>query len=965
MPQLPEPIDRQMRPSLAPGRRSATLRRVGAGAFLVAFLGLLAVSTAACSAGPTPSGDGRKSIVVTYSIMGAVVKDLVGDAADVTVLMPNGADPHEWAPSAKDIETLLQADLIVENGLNLEGSMGNAFAQAESAGVHRFVATDHITIRHVQAGQGVDATDEDQAAGAPDPHLWMDPLTMRDVVAALAVQLKSDVGLDVSARLVDLKLRLAHLSVDAQSILSVVPAAQRKLVTGHESLGYFADRYGFKLVGAVVPGLSDQAETTSADLAALEGKIRAEGVSAIFTELGTSPATSQAIARDTGARVVELSTHVLPADGSYFTFIRSLAGTIGDALSGPGSVSVGPAPAPRSTLMSFGPLVDPFTQNDLMLRALIAGILVSIACAVVGTFVVLRGLAFIGDALAHGVLPGVAVAMLVGAPGMLGAAVGAVVMIGGVTVVTQRSKLSSDSAIGLLFVGMLALGVVIVSHSASFSGDLTRILFGEILGVSPQDLAGAGSSDAGRGCGFVPLLPAVPAALLRPRAGPGLRLLGAPLPRPDAAARGDDGGRVVHQRGHAACLRHAARAGRHGRAPHEPAAHDDDDGRHRGGGLDVSGPADQLQLRHCRRGNDRSGGHVHLLLRSDGRQRSGGTATAAIVRRLGARVSGGGSPAVGVASAAGSGRVGGRGRGRSRAAGLAVGYDNRAVVEGIDVVVPPRSSLALVGTNGSGKSTLLKSIVGLLKPVHGTLEVFGRPPGASAVRFAYLSQAHAAGFILPLRAIDIVRMARYPNLGLLRRATSEDRDLVMWAMETMGVARLARMPLRALSGGQQQRVYLAQVLARRADLIVLDEPTAGLDAGGRESYLEAFACELERGAALVTATHDIGEAVEYDQVMLLARRVVALGPGAEVLTADRLLDTFGIVIRDPHKEHAGRLVVAERAHGAPQIVDTCASEHRRVRPCVPRGRGCRSRLYRRARNPSSSLAVGMPSRAPL
>jgi ABC-type Mn2+/Zn2+ transport system permease subunit len=308
------------------------------------------------------------------------------------------------------------------------------------------------------------------------------------VVAALAVQLKSDVGLDVSARAVDLKLRLAHLSVDAQSILSVVPAAQRKLVTGHESLGYFADRYGFKLVGAVVPGLSDQAETTSADLAALEGKIRAEGVSAIFTELGTSPATSQAIARDTGARVVELSTHVLPADGSYFTFIRSLAGTIGDALSGPGSVSVGPAPAPRSTLMSFGPLVDPFTQNDLMLRALIAGILVSIACAVVGTFVVLRGLAFIGDALAHGVLPGVAVAMLVGAPGMLGAAVGAVVMIGGVTVVTQRSKLSSDSAIGLLFVGMLALGVVIVSHSASFSGDLTRILFGEILGVSPQDL---------------------------------------------------------------------------------------------------------------------------------------------------------------------------------------------------------------------------------------------------------------------------------------------------------------------------------------------------------------------------------------------------------------------------------------------------------------------------------------------
>jgi ABC-type Mn2+/Zn2+ transport system permease subunit len=123
-----------------------------------------------------------------------------------------------------------------------------------------------------------------------------------------------------------------------------------------------------------------------------------------------------------------------------------------------------------------------------MLRALGAGILVSIGCAIVGTFVVLRGLAFIGDALAHGVLPGVAIAILLGLPGMVGAAVGAVVMIGGVSLVTQRSRLSSDSAIGLLFVGMLALGVVIVSSSSTFSGDLIRILFGEILGVSAGDL---------------------------------------------------------------------------------------------------------------------------------------------------------------------------------------------------------------------------------------------------------------------------------------------------------------------------------------------------------------------------------------------------------------------------------------------------------------------------------------------
>ncbi len=132
--------------------------------------------------------------------------------------------------------------------------------------------------------------------------------------------------------------------------------------------------------------------------------------------------------------------------------------------------------------------ITPFVSNGFMLQALIAGILVSIACAIAGTFVILRGLAFIGDALAHGVLPGIAVAILVGFPGILGAAIGAGVMIGGITMITQRSRLSSDTAIGLLFVGMLSLGVIIVSRSNTFSGDLTRILFGEILGISTTSI---------------------------------------------------------------------------------------------------------------------------------------------------------------------------------------------------------------------------------------------------------------------------------------------------------------------------------------------------------------------------------------------------------------------------------------------------------------------------------------------
>ena len=132
----------------------------------------------------------------------------------------------------------------------------------------------------------------------------------------------------------------------------------------------------------------------------------------------------------------------------------------------------------------YDALIAPFAENPFMLHALEAGSLVAIACAIAGTFVVLRGLAFIGDALAHGVLPGIATTTLLGYPGMLGAAAGAAVMIAGVSLITRKSRLGSDTAIGLLFVGMLALGVVIVSRSNQFNGDLVRILFGELLGIS-------------------------------------------------------------------------------------------------------------------------------------------------------------------------------------------------------------------------------------------------------------------------------------------------------------------------------------------------------------------------------------------------------------------------------------------------------------------------------------------------
>ena len=298
---------------------------------------LLAGMLAACvqqpgSARAPQGGSGKKTIVVTYSVLGALVEDLVGDTASVAVPMPNGQDPHEWEPSAKDIATIMGADLIVRNGLGLEGGMEKTLEQARQAGVKLFTASDHITVRRVGAGEGIPTGDPDQAAGAEDPHLWMDPLSVKAVVVALAAQLKADFGIDRSAQAAALAGQLDELNAEIAGKVAGLPETNRKLVTGHESLGYFAQRYGFKLVGALIPSITSQAEVSAADLAALKRQILSSGVKAVFTELGTPKAVAATIGTETGARVVEVSTHMLPDDGSYFTFMRNLAGAIVDAL---------------------------------------------------------------------------------------------------------------------------------------------------------------------------------------------------------------------------------------------------------------------------------------------------------------------------------------------------------------------------------------------------------------------------------------------------------------------------------------------------------------------------------------------------------------------------------------------------------------------------------------------------------
>jgi len=298
---------------------------------LSVLLGLVLLGMLSCQPSTSVSG-GKKSVIVTYSILGSIVKELVGDKANVVVSVPNGLDPHEWEPSARDIEAINKADLVIQNGLGLEDGMQKTLEKARNNGVKFFTASDYITIRHVGPGEGIPSGDPDQVLGAPDPHLWMDPMAVKSVVSALAPELMKDLNLDVTSQALNLENRLDNLDREIADTVAAIPRENRQMVTGHESMGYFAQRYGFKLVGLIIPSLSSQAGVSAADLAALKKAIQDNHVQAIFTELGTSPAVARTIGDETGVKVVELTTHALPGDGSYFTFMRNIASVITNAL---------------------------------------------------------------------------------------------------------------------------------------------------------------------------------------------------------------------------------------------------------------------------------------------------------------------------------------------------------------------------------------------------------------------------------------------------------------------------------------------------------------------------------------------------------------------------------------------------------------------------------------------------------
>jgi len=229
---------------------------------------------------------------------------------------------------------------------------------------------------------------------------------------------------------------------------------------------------------------------------------------------------------------------------------------------------------------------------------------------------------------------------------------------------------------------------------------------------------------------------------------------------------------------------------------------------------------------------------------------------------------------------------------------LCVGYGKHPVVEGVMLDMHPGELLVLIGTNGSGKSTLLKTLAGLIHPVHGDLHVLGQHAGQLPTRVAYLPQHPVSSHTLPLQVRDVVTMGRFAHLGLFKRTSSSDRAIVSSAMHRTGIDEQANKPIRDLSGGQQQRTHLAQVLAREAEILLLDEPTAGLDINGRKLVAELIAAERARGVTVVMATHELADAEQATAVMLLAQRVVSMGPPQEALRDEYLRECFGFT--QPH-----------------------------------------------------------------
>ena len=281
-------------------------------------------------------------IAVTYSVIGDIVAQLVGDNATVTVVIPDGQDPHDFQPSAKDIETINNAALVVSNGLEFEEGLEEVLENIADSGGNIFMVGEHITVRKIENGDehnhGEDEGHADEHGDdhgdkhtGGDPHLWLSPATMLEMLPALTSALSEAVGANLSAEATALTTKLQDLDGEVESIISSL--GECNLVSGHDELGYFADRYGCNVIGAIIPSFTTTSEATAGELAELKLLVEQYKVRAIFTGLGTSPDTATQLAKELNIKAVTLSTHYLDGVASYQEFILNLTNQIAEALS--------------------------------------------------------------------------------------------------------------------------------------------------------------------------------------------------------------------------------------------------------------------------------------------------------------------------------------------------------------------------------------------------------------------------------------------------------------------------------------------------------------------------------------------------------------------------------------------------------------------------------------------------------
>ncbi|MFC7404831.1 metal ABC transporter ATP-binding protein [Georgenia alba] len=228
--------------------------------------------------------------------------------------------------------------------------------------------------------------------------------------------------------------------------------------------------------------------------------------------------------------------------------------------------------------------------------------------------------------------------------------------------------------------------------------------------------------------------------------------------------------------------------------------------------------------------------------------------------------------------------------------GLTVRYGAVTALDGVSLRLAAGTVTGLVGMNGSGKSTLFRSVMGLVRPDAGSVRLWGADPEAERRRgtVAYTPQAEEVDWSFPVCVRDVVRMGRYGRLGPARRPRREDERLVAEAIEKVGMSELADRRIGALSGGQRKRVFVARGLAQEADLLLLDEPLAGVDRTTEETLTALLRGLAAEGRTVLVSTHDLQNLEALcDDAVLLHRRVILHAAPAEVLRPENLARAFG------------------------------------------------------------------------